>query len=253
MQRYRLSIVAIVGLLALLLIGALSGLGGSSSRAEEGQSALQMPEFPPTPTIPPVQPPRELAGSGPILFADSFANDASLASWQIVDVQPVLPGEESVWRISDGRLIQDRTANAYNPDFRDTMAVTGSASWTNYVVSANLYDSASATMGLVARRQGNSFYRFRMFSNGTEGNRKLVLERVIDGVATELASSPTPGYEHRRWYTVALSVAGSQIAVTIDGATVLQATDTTLVNGQAGVTTIAFGAVSFDNVTVTAK
>jgi hypothetical protein len=253
MQRYRISIMAIVGLLALLLIGALAGLGGTSSRAEEGQALLQMPDFPPTPTVPPAPPQRQVVGGAPILFTDSFATSDALANWQIVDVQPALPGEESVWRVADGILLQDRTARANNPDFRDTLAVTGSTSWADYTISAGAYDSASATMGLVVRYQATGFYRFRMFSTSTEGDHTYVLERVVNGEITQLAVSDAPGYEHNRWYTLALSAKGSQLEASVDGTVVLQATDATLTNGQAGVTTIAFGAVRFDDVTVTAK
>lgn len=252
MQRYRLSIVVAVGLVALLVIGVMTGTGSQSSLAEEGQAILQMPDFPPTPTIPPAPPQRQVAG-GPVLFTDSFDSTASLTNWQIIDVEQPLPGEESVWKVVDGRLNQDRTARAYNPDFRDTMAITGSSDWSNYTVTAEVYDAASATVGLVARYQGGSFYRLRMFADGTEGSRTIVLEKVVDGIATELASANTTGYQHYRWYTIALSVNGSQIQASVDGVTALQATDGSLTAGQAGVTTIAFGAVSFDSVTITGQ
>jgi hypothetical protein len=252
MQRYRLSIVVAAGLIALLVIGVMTGTGSQSSLAEEGQAILQMPDFPPTPTIPPAPPQRQSAG-GPVLFADSFDGSGSLANWQIIDVEQPLPGEESVWKLADGRLNQDRTARAYNPNFRDTMAVTGSTSWSNYTVTAEVYDAASATVGLVARYQDGSFYRFRWFADGTEGSRTAVIEKVVDGVATELASVNATGYQHYRWYTIALSVSGDQIVASVDGVTALQATDGSLTAGQAGVTTIAFGAVSFDNVTITGQ
>jgi hypothetical protein len=252
MQRYRISIVAIAGLLALLLIGGLTGLGGTSSRASEDAGILQMPAFPPTPTIPPVPPQRQLAGGGAILAADNFAS-STLGNWQIIDVQNALPGEESVWRVIDGRLAQDRTAYANNPDFRDTMAVIGDAQWADYTISVAAYDSASATMGVVVRQQGNSFYRFRIYSSGTDGDNKLVLERVIDGEAAILASAAGPGYEHNRWYNLAFGAKGDQLEASIDGVVVLQATDASISQGKAGVTTIAFGAVRFDDVVVTAK
>lgn len=252
MQRYRLSIVVAVGLVALLVIGVITGTGSTSSRAEEGQAILQMPDFPPTPTIPPAPPQRQVAG-GPVLFSDSFDSAASLANWQIQDVEKPLPGEESIWTVADGRLNQNRTARANNPDFRSTMALAGSSSWTNYTVTAEVYDAASATVGLVARHQNGSFYRFRMFADGTEGSRTAVIEKVVDETVTALASINTTGYQHDRWYTIALSVNGDQIQASVDGVLAIQATDGSLSSGQAGVTTIAFGEVSFDNVTVTGQ
>lgn len=252
MQRFRLSIVVAAGLVVLLAIGMLASAGGTSTRAEDAPPLLQMPEFPPTPTIPPAPQSQPIPQSSVVLFSDSFDSKASLANWRIVDVQAALPGEESVWRIAEGHLLQDRTALAYDPSFRDTMAVTGETSWSDYTITTKVYDAANATFGLVARQQGGSFYRFRLFSEATDGDRKLVLEKVVDGVATELASAGGAGYQRYRWYTIALTVSGSQLTATIDGAPALQATDTTLTSGQAGVTTIAFGAVSFDDVTVTA-
>jgi hypothetical protein len=249
MQRFRLAMITAIGLVALVAIGAMASAGSTKTQAEEGAALLQMPDFPPTPTISSAPAPQRLRG-GTTLFSDSFDTASALKSWQIVDVQQPLPGEESVWRIEGGRLLQDRTARAYNPDFRDTMAVTGDSSWTDYTVSAQVYDAANATVGLVARRQGNSFYRFRWFADGVSGDRKLAIEKVVDGTVTELARASAPGYQHYRWYTIGLSVSGSQITALVDGSPVLQASDTALASGQAGVTTVAFGAVSFDDVQI---
>jgi hypothetical protein len=253
MQRYRLPLVVAVGLVAVVAMLAMAGNGGTTtSRAEEGPALLQMPDFPPTPTVPPAPVAGPSLQSANTLFADSFSSDASLANWQIMDIGEVIPGEESVWRVVDGRFLQDRTARAYNPDFRDTIALTGEESWSNYTISANVYDAANAVVGLVVRQQGESFYRFRWFVSGTEGDRKLVLEKVVDGQVTELAGAAGPGYEHYRWYNVSLSANGSQLTVKIDGAVVLEANDTSISTGRAGVTTTAFGTVNFDDVTVTA-
>jgi hypothetical protein len=211
-----------------------------------------MPAFPPTPTVPPAPASGPTLQGGATLFADSFDSDASLANWQIADVGEVYPGEESVWRTENGTLLQDRTAYARNPDFRDTMVLTGDAEWKDYTISAKAYNAANAVLGLVARQQDSSFYRFRWFAAETDGDTKMVLEKVVDGQITALASAPAPGHDYRRWYTISLTVSGSTITASIDGAPVLQATDSTLTSGRAGVTTIAFGAVNFDDVSVTA-
>lgn len=250
MQRYRISIVFVAGLLGLLLVGLLA-TAGNSSRAEEQEALLQMPDFPPTPTIAPAPASGPATAGASTIFADSFDSDASLKQWQMVDRGEVLPDEASVWRIEDGRLLQDRTAKAYNPDFRETLMLAGDPSLSNYTVTAKVYDQSNATFGIIARHQGDSFYRFRINANATEGNRKQVLEKVVDGVATDLAVVESPGYEHRRWYTVSMQVSGSQIRVYIDGVLALEANDSTLASGQFGVSTIAFGAIVFDDVTVT--
>jgi hypothetical protein len=132
------------------------------------------------------------------------------------------------------------------------MAITGDPAWTNYTISAKVYDQENATFGLVARRQGDSFYRYRIIASSLSGTPKQVLEKVVNGEATALATLETPGYEQRQWHTVALSVAGSNIRVTLDGAVVMEATDSTLTSGQAGIYTRALGGIRFDDVTVTA-
>lgn len=253
MQRYRLSMVMAVGIVMLLAIAVLANLGTSQGRAEADDGALlQMPDFPPTPTMPPA-PSDNSVLQGTTAFSDSFATDGALpASWQVVDPGPIVPGEESIWRIADGRLIQDRTAQASNPATRITQAVTGDPGMTDYTVSARAFDMSNAMIGLVARRQNESFYRFAWYANDVSEGQKLVLEKVIDGVATPLAVADGPGYEHRRWYTLSLRVSGSTIQALVDGNPVLEANDSSLTSGQFGVTTVAFGAVSFDDIVVAA-
>lgn len=251
MQRYRLPSVLGVGVVIILTILALASLGSTSSRAEEPQAELQFPVFQPTPTMAaaperPVQ--RQNAA---MLFQDSFDTAASLSSWTIVDVQPVLPGDESIWRVVDGHLIQDRAAPYGDPVIRDTMALTGDASWADYTITAQAYDQDNATVGLIARQNGTAFYRLRLFADGTEADQKLLLEKVDNQVVTVLAQAEGPGYQHHRWYTIALQVRGNQLTASVDGQPVLSATDASLTAGRAGVTTVAFGGVHFDSVSIT--
>ena len=250
MQRYRYSMIAACGLIILLGITLVSSLGGTSTNAQDGGSVLQMPSFPPTPTVPPAP----VAGpglQGVALFKDSFDSAASLAQWQVVDRGEVLPGEQSVWKVENGRLIQARTAKANNPDFRETLLVAGDASLTDYTVSAKVFDLANATFGIVARQQGDSFYRFRWYAAGTDGGSPMVLEKVVDGKSTVLAQVDSAGYEHRRWYNVSVRVNGARVEALVDGQVVLSANDTALTSGKFGVATIAFGAITFDDVAVT--
>ena len=250
MKRQRLAIAILAGLICLVVVGLLGLNAGRTGRAEEAPPILQYPTFPPTPTVAPVptNPPQAAATK---LLAASFDKESDLNAWQIVDLSEVLPGTESVWAVKDGRLIQNRTAAAGNPDTRETLAVTGDAKWTDYTITAKVYDQANATFGLVARRQGNSFYRYRILADRYPDTPKQVLEKVVDGVATPLATIDGPGYAQREWHTVAMTVAGSSIRVTLDGKLVAQATDSTLTSGQIGVYTRALGEMFFDDVTVT--
>src|SRR5512138_869494 len=143
-----------------------------------------------------------------------------------------MPVDQSHWEIQDGILLQTGTAGAHDPNTNETMANTGDTSWTNYTISAKVYDQNNATFGLVARRQGNSFYRYRIIADQFEATPKQVLEKVVDGVATPLATRAGPGYTRRQWHTIAMSMAGPSIRVTLDGALVAEASDGTLASGQ---------------------
>lgn len=250
MNRQRIALLAAAGVICVLVISGLGLSVSRSGRAEEAPPLLRYPTFPPTPTVaPPPSDPLDTVGTP--LFTDSFGSEGALTNWQIVDLQPGLPEDRSVWVVKDGQLVQNRTAAAGNPNEQETLAVTGKGVWTDYRVSAKVYDQNNATFGLVVRRQGNSFYRYRIIASQYEATPKQVLEKVIDGVATPLATLDGPGYEQRTWHVVSMQVIGTQITVTLDGEIVAQATDATLRSGQAGLYTRAFGGIRFDDVAIT--
>ncbi len=254
MKHQRIVMATLAGLSLLVVLGVLAvGLSprGQAGELPEPTSILQYPDRTPTPTVA-AQPTQAPSLAGVALFADDFATEASLANWTFVDLEQVLPGTQSVWIVEDGRLVQNRTAEANNPNTREVLAVTGPTSWTDYTITARVYDQGNATFGLVARRQGDSFYRYRIIADSYEATPKQVLEKVVDGVATPLVTVDAPGYEQRRWYTVSLSVIGSTIQVTLDGNIVAQASDPSLTSGQAGLYTRALGDILFDDVVVTA-
>lgn len=240
---------------ALVILGsiaavALLGWGATrSGRAEEGPPILQSPSFPPTPTIgaPPAAAPG-LAGSG--LAADSFDSGNSLAQWQVIDQEGALPEQRANWNVQDGALVQNGVGQLNDPVAQDTMAVIGDANWADYVVQAKVYDQNNGMFGLVARQQGNSFYRYRILADRIDATPKQVLEKVIDGVATPLVTLDSPGYKARAWHVIAMQVSGTQIRVTIDGKLVAEATDSALTHGKAGLYTLAVGGIRFDDVSI---
>ena len=175
---------------------------------------------------------------------------AALARWQIVDPAGLPPEDHANWDIQDGALVQDGTGAAHDPNTHETMALMGDPGWTDYTVSAKVYDQQNATFGLVARRQNNSFYRYRIIANSFSGTPKQVLEKVVNGVATPLVAHDAPGYDQRQWHIVALTVAGTSIRVTLDGTLVAETTDASLASGQAGLYTRAIGGIRFDDVVV---
>lgn len=251
MKNQRLLIIMTVSLGLVIVLGVL-GIGlNRSGQAEEAPlptPILQYPDAPPTPTTPP-KPTDAPQTAATTLFQDDFASDASLDSWTFLDLENVLPAYRSVWVIEAGTLNQERTAAAGNPNFQETLAVIGPTSWTDYTVTAKVSDQENVTFGLVARRQGDSFYRYRILEQ--ESGAKQVLEKVVDGSVTPLVEVEGAGYERRRWYTMSLQVQGNTIQAVLDGEVVAEATDAMLAQGQAGLFTLALGGVSFDDVTVT--
>jgi hypothetical protein len=250
MKQPRIVIFILAGLLSLALIVLLGLNRGSSGRAEEGGPILKYPDFPPTPTVstPPTSKPSVASAR---LAQSDFSDASALSNWQFVDLSDVLPEDQSVWKVEGGALVQNRTANAGNPSIQETLALVGDPKWADYTITTKVYDQNNATFGLVARRNGNSFYRYRAIANTYPDTPKQVLEKVVNGVATSLATLDKPGYDQRTWHVVSLSVSGSHIRATLDGTVVAEATDTTLASGQAGLYTRAIGGIRFDDVAVT--
>lgn len=257
MQRKRQNTVLVGGLVALLAIGAVAfGIGlaprgqAQTGSTNEQPPLLQYPPYEPTPTIgaAPAVPP---ALSAAPLYSTGFDDASAFAAWEIAELEPALPDSGSIWEVRDGRLAQLMTGPVGNPDSRQTAAVTGDAAWQDVLVSVNVYDLYNGVMGLVARRNGDTYYRFSSLADRYPDAPKMVLEKVVDGVVTSLATVDGPGHIEREWHTLTLSVVGGEISAAIDGQVVLQATDAApLSGGQVGIYTRAFGGILFDDFAV---
>jgi hypothetical protein len=260
MKSQRISLFLAGALACAFVIFLVMSAPGTRSRAEEQAPIFFDPPPTPMPTVAPLPAPSGLAGtqeSGALLFADSFETpygDGTQTgpAWDIVDVGVVLPEDRAAWVVRDGRLVQNGTAGPTgDPRPNETLALVGSPDWTDYTVSAWFYDRFNAAAGLVARRQGNSFYRFMIIANDYPVASHMILERVVDGQATVLATREAPGYDRWRWYRISLTVNGDQIRAALDGVPMLEASDSTLTSGQAGLFTYALGGLLFDDVRVT--
>jgi hypothetical protein len=255
-------LVVVVMLAALLL--AVAG-GPRAGQAEEEQPILTYPDYPPTPTIGPNPTSAPALSAGATLASTDFSNPATLADWQIVELQGYLPETASVWAIRDGALVQDYTAAAANPSIQPTAALFGDPAWADYSVRVAFYDQFNGTAGLIARYQdpnpptatttapSASFYRFRMIKDDFEASPKQVLEKVVDGVATSLVEIKAPGFSERAWHTLELRVVGGDLQVWFDGTLVAEASDPDpLPAGRPGVYTRAVGGMIFDDFVVMA-
>lgn len=186
------------------------------------------------------------------LLTEQFDTDGALSRWRIVDLEDVPDERRSLWTVVEGRLRQDRTVPPLrDPSIHETAALIGEADWSDYTISASFYDQDNANVGLVARYRDGSYYRYRIVRNDYEDRPKHVIERVVDGSATILASLDAPGYEPRRWNTMSFSVSGDQLRAFYNGQATIEVRDGTLLSGSTGVYTRAIGGMLFDDITIT--
>ena len=219
------------------------------------QDLIVLPTVPPTPTVPPA--PSPMIGvvapqAATTLVTEQFDTDGALTRWRIVDLEDVPNERRSLWTVVEGRLRQDRTVPPLrDPSIHETAALTGEAGWSDYTISASFYDQDNANVGLIVRYRNGSYYRYRIIRDDYEDRPKHVIERVVDGSATVLASLDAPGYEPRRWNTIMFSVNGDQLRAFFNGQATMEVRDAHLSSGSAGLYTRASGGILFDDVTIT--
>ena len=219
------------------------------------QDLIVLPTVPPTPTVPPA--PSSMIGvvapqAATTLMTEQFDTDGALTRWRIVDLEDVPNERRSLWTVVEGRLRQDRTVPPLrDPSIHETAALTGEADWSDYTISAGFYDQDNANVGLIARYRDGSYYRYRIIRSDYEDRPKHVIERVVNGTVTVLASLDAPGYEPRRWNTIMFSVNGDQLRAFFNGQATIEVRDAQLSSGSAGLYTRAIGGMLFDHVMIT--
>jgi pectate lyase len=130
----------------------------------------------------------------------------------------------------------------------DARSRAGSTAWNDYTVSADVkplaFNGTDRFVAVLARVQSNTSYYYLTLRN----SNRIELKKLVGGSSTTLASASftvTTGTEYR----VGLRVRGSALTGTINGATLLSASDTQFVTGQIGLATFNASA-DFDNVRV---
>jgi hypothetical protein len=151
--------------------------------------------------------PTQLAGGS--LFSDDFSGGLQ-AHWSVADDGS---GAEAAKR-SQGSLL-----------------ITGRSGWSNYSLSAQLRTvEQSDVIGLVFGYQGKgNYYRFSM--DRAQGKRSL--EKVVNGVAVELARDNFAFDENVRYAVEAKMVRGA-ISVSVDGSSVFRVRDVSHNSGKVG-------------------
>ena len=147
------------------------------------------------------------------LFVDNFNRTSLGAGW-------VISG--SGWTLTNGFL---RSGNGQ----RQVVTYPGGV-YTDFSFSGVFSSTDSAgDVGFIFRAQNaQNYYRF-LWNRGGSGSSGItngyVLERVVNDVATTLASSTAGGYTTYRWYHVEIRAVGNTFTVYVDGTPVLSATD----------------------------
>ncbi|GIF75216.1 pectate lyase family protein [Asanoa siamensis] len=165
------------------------------------------------------------------LFGDTF-DDGNANGWS---------RSGGSWSVVSGAFRQSSTgANA--------RALAGTTSWTDYTVSARVtpiaFGSTARTVGVAARVQSSSNYYALVLTGGGS----VQLQRISGGSATSLGSAAL-GVTTGTTYTVSLRVVGGLLSGAVNGATLVQATDSAFVAGRVGLVA-SYASAGFDDVTV---
>lgn len=124
------------------------------------------------------------------------------------------------------------------------MVIQGSREWQDYQVSAAFTPHLARSFALGARVQGlKRYYALQLTAQG-----KVRLVRELDG-STILAQSSWP-WELYRTYSLCLAVKGTRMIARVDGQTVFDLEDTSLLTGGAIALLVEEGRIGCDQVTV---
>jgi pectate lyase len=168
------------------------------------------------------------------LFSDTF-EDGNSNGWS---------KSGGSWSVAtDGSLVFRQAGTS-----SDARTLAGSATWTDYGVQARVkptgFNGANRHVGVVARAQSSSsYYAFVVTSTG---GVQIVRRSGGDPVALASASA---GVTVGTWATLRLEVVGTSLRGYVNGALLVQATDSTFTAGRAGLAT-SYASASFDDVDV---
>jgi len=131
----------------------------------------------------------------------------------------------------------------------------GDLGWADYTVSADALLEQPGYVEILGRtgqqgrnNNGLNAYHLRISDTGAWSIQRSDTAWNF----TTIASGTTTALGTGRWHRLALSLNGSTISATLDGATLGSATDSTFSSGQAGLGVGAFAGAQFDNLRVDA-
>ncbi len=167
------------------------------------------------------------------LFSDNFES-GSTSNWS---------KSGGTWAVAtDGSKVFQQS-NAGSENARE---FAGSTGWTDYTIQARVKPISFGSGGLagVDARAGSStkFYRLALLS----GRAEL---QVVNGSSVSVLGRAS-GVSAGTWYTVKISVSGTNVTGSLNGAQFASASNSAFASGRIGLQT-AFASASFDDVVVT--
>ena len=187
---------------------------------------------------------------GPVIALDEDFSSTDLSAWIIVD-EGNWAGP-STWSVTSGQLRQNsniRTAPVGATDysrFGTYVRYLGGSAWTDYRISLNMRSGDDDVMSVMFRIQdADNFYRF-------EWDRQRPHRRLVKRVGGQffLIEERSGAYLANQNYTIEITVEGTAINVSIDGAPDFSQTDGDLTFGTMALHTWGNQPTYFDNVLV---
>ncbi len=160
-------------------------------------------------------------------------------------------GDATGWTRSGGSwaVVTDGTpAYRQSSTSASAKALAGTATWTDYTVSARVkpiaYGASTRSVGVAARARSTSDYYALVLT----GSGAAQLQRVVGGGTTVLGTAAVGGTTGT-WRTLTLTAQGSALTGFVDGNQVVQATDSALGAGRIGLIA-SYASATYDDVTV---
>ena len=234
----------------LLLLAAVVAAGASQSRTVsvppgeivESPNARVNGNIPRPPVA---DAPALPAASMQAVFSDDFSK-SGIQGWQTIDTAP------GTWVAREGRLVQGGDSNG-DPADDDALFVAKDVVFTDGMLEAALYPTSGSPVGVAFRGTDAGYYRVVLSRKNDNADAKAVLEKVTAEGVKEVASAPVAtwaGFSSGEWQAVSVTAQGSRITVSINGKTVIEATDSTYASGWAGIYSWADMGSQVDNVRI---
>ncbi|WP_144122310.1 family 16 glycoside hydrolase [Catellatospora sichuanensis] len=174
------------------------------------------------------------AASAATLFSDDF-EDGNATGWS---------SSGGSWSV----VVDGTRAYRQSSTSADAKSLSGTASWTDYTVSARVkpiaFGNNTRAAGIAARASStSSFYSLVLVGAG-----RAELRRTSGGgvaVLAQAATTVTPG----AWHTLALQVTGSTLRGSVNGVQLVTGTDATFGTGRIGLLG-SYASAAFDDVQV---